>query len=66
MYAKKTIMPIGKHSGLPIVQLQTDYLLWLLRVPGLQSNIVRAARGELARRRVVVPGDAAARWRDEP
>ncbi len=52
MYAHKPIMPFGREAGRPIVQLETEYLLWLLATVRLPDGLRRSVAGELARRRV--------------
>ncbi len=55
--AQPVIMPFGRYGGLPLVQLDTDYLLWLEAKVKLAPSLRRAVQGELARRHVPVPGE---------
>lgn len=41
-----TVMPFGKHKGLPIADVPADYKQWLLSKPDVDPYLVRALRGE--------------------
>lgn len=42
------VMPVGKHKGVPIEQVPTDYKLWFLRQPDVDPYLAKALRGERA------------------
>ena len=33
------IMPVGKHKGIPIIDLPIDYVEWFLRQPDVEENL---------------------------
>lgn len=40
-----SIMPFGKHKGLPITQVPDDYKAWLLRQTNIDPYLIKALRG---------------------
>lgn len=40
-----SIMPFGKHKGLPVAQVPDDYKAWLLRQQDIDPYLIQALRG---------------------
>lgn len=43
-----TVMPFGKHKGMPIAEVPADYKAWLMRQPDVDPYLMKALRGEVA------------------
>lgn len=41
-----TVMPVGKHKGIPISQVPKDYKQWFLKQPDVDPYLAKALRGE--------------------
>jgi hypothetical protein len=50
-----TALPFGKHKGIPLDGVPTDYLAWALRECKLSTGLHAAVAGEVARRGGAVP-----------
>jgi exodeoxyribonuclease X len=49
-------MPFGKHRGRPWSEAPLDYLQWMVGRPGMEADVVAAARQEIERRTAASTG----------